>query len=169
MKKPAQLRAALKAALSPRHPLATDPDFLQLVITELHPACTAAPGRSFENRYQLELTFLGFSGDVLEIQIPMMVWLERWQPDLLTSPEAAAAGIRITAIPHDDDTSDIMIVLKMSEKIAFRPREGGGYDVGYAEEPVPFTLDDEDAAPLHAVYMDGALILHCEAHPDEGV
>mgnify|MGYP003578146973 CR=1 FL=1 len=169
MKKPNSLRAALKAALDPRHALATDPDNLQLVITELHPACSAAPGRSFENRYKLELTFLGFAGDVLEIQIPLMVWLERWQSELLASPEASAAGIQITAIPHTDDTSDIMIVLKLSERVAFRPRPGGGYDVAYAEEPMPFALDDVDAEPLHAVYLDGAQILHCEAHPAAGV
>lgn len=168
MKKPDLLRAALKAALDPRHALATDPDNLQIVITEGHPACSGGPGRSFEMRYQLELTFLAFAGDFLEIQVPLMVWLERWQPDLLTSPQASAAGIRITAIPHADDTSDVMITLKLSERVAFKPRPGGGFDIGYAPEPTPFVLDDPDAEPLHAVYLDGAPIVHCAAHPDAG-
>lgn len=170
MNKPKSLRAAWAEALGARHAAtSTDPDALQIVITNCTPACILAPGQSFELRYDLDVTFIDFGGDVLEVIIPMMNWLQRWQSDALATPEAAAAAVRITAIPLADDVTDIHIVLKLSERVAFRPRPGGGYDIGYSEEPLPLLLQDLDAEPLHSVWLNGVEILHCEAHPDLGV
>ncbi|RYG19125.1 MAG: phage tail protein [Caulobacteraceae bacterium] len=168
--KPASFRAALVEALGPRHAAtSTDPDKLQIVIMNCSPACNLAPGKSFEIRYELDITLIDFAGEELEVIVPMMIWLQRWQSDLLASEEAAAAGIRITAIPLADKVTDLHIVLKLSERIAFKEREGGGYDIGYAEEPEPFLFEQAEAAPLHSVWLDGEEIFHCAAHPNLGV
>lgn len=169
MNKPASFRAALVEALGSRHAAtSTDPDDLQIVITNCSPACNLAPGTSFELRYELDVTLINFAGEELEVIIPMMKWLQRWQSDLLASPEAAAAGIRITAIPLADRVTDLHIVLKLSERVAFKERPGGGYDIGYAEEPEPFLFEQAEAEPLHSVWLNGEEIFHCAAHPDLG-
>lgn len=164
MKKPPLLRAALTAALDPRHHLSADPTRLLMVASNATIHATGAPGSGFEYRYTLELTFLDFVGDPTEISVPLLLWIERYQHQLLASPEAAARGLVMTFELLEADKFDAHIAIQLTETVRFAPRGDGGHDLVYPEEPVPMAF--EDGPPLHIIYLDGNPIARCQAHPD---
>ncbi|MBO9500760.1 phage tail protein [Brevundimonas sp. A19_0] len=164
MKKPNSLRAYLSESLDPRHGLKTDPYRLHMVATDLGIFASARPGQAFEYRYTLELALLDFAGDPAEITVPLMLWIQRWQHDLISSPEATARGINLTVEMLSPDKVDVHIDLKLTESYRIEARPGGGHDVVYLEPPAPLAF--ADGPPLHIVYLDGAVIARCEAHPE---
>lgn len=118
-----------------------------------------SPDRAFEYRYTLSMGVFDCAWSFDEIMIPLLVWVERWQPDLL-SLSAGAGGIEWEVEPLDDAKSDILIRLPLTETISLKARPDGGHDLTRPEEPVPFAL--EPAAPLHRVYLGGELIVRCD-------
>lgn len=166
MKKLHGLRAALTASMDRKHGL-DDWSRLQVIASNLTLVATGRPGSSFQHAYTIELHFPGFTGDPIEISVPLLIWIQRHQPDLLTSREAAERGIDATFVPLDAQSYDVHIAVQVAENVRFTPRPGGGHDVEYLDEPAPMFL--ETGTPLHAVYLDGELIVHCEAHPGAGL
>lgn len=164
MKKPHTLRAALVEALDARHGLRTDPYRLQMAATKLGLFASARPGQAFEYRYTLEIAMLDFAGDPAEVSVPLLLWIQRWQHDLISSPEATARGMDLTFELLDEDKYDIHIDLRLTEAYRFEPRAGGGHDLVYLEPPEPLAM--EDGPPLHIVYLDDAVIARCEEHPE---
>ena len=166
MKKLHSLRSALTAAMDKRHGL-DDWSRLQVMASNLNLVASARPGSAFQQAYTIELHFPGFSGDPIEISVPLLLWVQRHQHDLLSAPEASERGIDATFIPLNAESYDVHIAIQVTENVRFTPRPDGGHDVVYLDEPMPMAL--EDGPPLHAVYLDGELILHCEAHPGAGL
>tara|TARA_R110002167_G_scaffold12963_5_gene54868 strand:- start:2457 stop:2960 length:504 start_codon:yes stop_codon:yes gene_type:complete len=167
LKKPPSLRAALTAALDPKHHISKNPDRLLMVATNAVTLASGRPGSGFEYRYTLELTFLDFAGDPAEITIPLLLWIQRYQHQMLASPDATTAGMNMTFELLDAGKYDAHVALQLTEAVRYAPRDGGGYDVVFIDTPVPMAF--EDGEPLHAVFLDGEQILHCAAHPDLGV
>ena len=166
MKKPLSLRQALTAALDAKHFISQNQGSLLMVATDATMMASGRPGAGFQYVYTLQISLLDFAGDPTEVTIPLLLWLERYQHELLASPEAAAQGIRITFEFLDDSKYDIHVDLKLTEAVAFTPREGGGHDAVFRDEPLPMAL--EQGSPLHAIFLNGELLLHCTAHPDLG-
>lgn len=167
MKKPESLLAALVAALDPLHHVKGDTSRLQMIMSNVRPEASGRPGSGFQLAYTVEIHMPDFNGDPLEVVIPMMSWIERWQHDLIANPEKAAKAIDMTFVRLDDRRYDLHAAVDLTEMISFAPRPGGGHDVVACEEPLPMAL--ETAEPLHAVFLDDQLIMHCSAHPGAGV
>lgn len=166
MKKPLSLRQALTDALDPKHFISKNQGALLMVATDATMQASGRPGAGFQYVYTLQISLLDFAGDPTEVTIPLMLWIERYQHELLSGPEAAAQGIRMTFEFLDDSKYDIHLDLKLTEAVSFVPRNDGGHDVVFRDEPVPMAL--EEGPILHAVYLDGELLVHCTAHPDLG-
>lgn len=164
MRKPPSLRAALTAALDPKHHLSKDPSRLLMVATNARTLASGRPGSGFEYQYTLELTFLDFVGDPTEITVPLLIWIQRYQHQMLATPDAVKTGMNMTFELLDNDKFDAHVELQLTEAVRFVPRPGGGHDVVFLDEPLPMAL--QDGPPLHALYLDGELLLHCTAHPD---
>ncbi len=156
MKKPPNLRAALIAALDPKHHISKDPSRLLMVATNARTLASGRPGAGFEYQYTLELTFLDFVGNPTEFTVPLLLWIQRYQHQMLASPEAAAQGMNMTFELLDNDKYDAHVQLQLTEAVRYVPREGGGHDVVFLDEPVPMAF--ETGEPLH-----------CAAHPDAGL
>lgn len=167
MRKPASLLAALVDALDARHHIRGDSSRLQMVLSNVTPQATNGPGTGFQLAYTVEVSMPDFNGEPIEVVIPTLIWIERWQNDLLANPEAAARAIDMTFVRLNDRRYDLHFALQLTEAVRYVPRPGGGHDAVYIEEPLPMSL--EEGPPLHAVYLDGELILHCEAHPGAGL
>lgn len=167
MKKPLSLRDALVAALDGAHHIKGDTTRLQMVMTNVRTLTSGRPGGGFQYAYTLEIHMPGFNGDPTEITVPLLVWIERYQNQLLTIQAAEDRGLDMTFVLLDDSRYDVHIALELTENIRFEPRPAGGHDVVFLPEPLPMAL--EQGRPLHAVYLHDQLILHCEAHPDLGV
>lgn len=164
MNKPASLRAALTEALDPRHHIRRNPDRLLMTITGLRTLATGAPGHGFEYDYTLEIDLLDFAGDPTEVTVPLLLWVSRYQHQMLATADATTKGMNLTALMLDGGKVDIHIALKLTEHVRYVPREDGGHDVVYRDEPMPMAL--ETGAPLHALFLNGELIARCTAHPD---
>lgn len=164
MNKPRSLHNALTAALDARHHLSARPADFHMKIVNLSPQASGRLGSGFVYKYTLALGLLDFAGDTSEVTVPLMRWIERWQHNLLNDPQAFNMEVDFLA----DKLVDILIRLDLTETVRFQPRpDGSGVDLHFAEEPLPMAL--EEAAPLHAVYLDDELIAHCDAHPGAGV
>ncbi len=114
--------------------------------------------RAFEYKYTLVMGIFDCAWSFDEIMIPLLIWIERWQPDLLTLT-AAKGGLAWEVEELDDAKSDILIRIPISETISLKLREDGGHDLTRPEEPVPFAL--EPSVPLHRVWLDDQIIAAC--------
>lgn len=167
MKKPHSLRAALTAALDARHFISQNPHRLLMAATNAVTLASGRPGSGFEYRYTLELTLLDFAGDPVEITVPLLQWIQRWQHQMLAGPEAVSQGMNMTFEMLDNDKYDVHIALQLTEAVRYASRPDGGHDVVFMNPPIPLAF--ESGEPLHAIYLNGELLLHCAAHPDLGL
>jgi len=114
--------------------------------------------RAFEYKYTLVMGIFDCAWSLDEIMIPLLIWIERWQPELL-GLTAEAGGVQWEVEELEDAKSDILVRIPLSETIAFKLREDGGHDLTRPEEPVPFAL--EAGTPLHRVWLGDQLIAAC--------
>lgn len=168
MKKPESLLATLADALDPRHHVKGDTARLQMVLSNVSPQTDARPGSGFSLSYTVEINMPDFNGNPIEVIVPMLRWLERWQHDLVANGDKAAKAIDMTCIRLDAGRYDLHAAVNLTEDFRFVARpDGSGQDVVSVDPPVPMAL--VSGPPLHAVFLDDALIVHCTAHPDEAV
>lgn len=164
MRKLESLRKHMMAALAHRG-LKDNPADLHFAIPSGSTIAQNRGGsdRGFEYRYTLSMGIFDCAWSFDEIILPLMIWVERWQPELL-SLAAGAGGIAWEVDQLDDGKSDILVKIPITETVFLKIRPDGGHDLTRPEEPVPFAL--EPATPLHRVYLDGELIVAC-AHEVE--
>lgn len=168
MKKPESLLACLTDALDAKHHVKGDTSRLQMVISNLSPQADARPGSGFSLSYTLEINLPDFKGNPIEVIIPLLQWLERWQHDLIASADKAAKAIDMTCVRLDANRYDLHAAVNLTEDFGYVARpDGAGHDLVALEPPRPMAL--ERGAPLHAVFLDDALVVHCAAHPGEAV
>lgn len=165
MKKPESLLAALVDALDARHHISGDTSRLQMVISNCRPEVSGRPGAGFQLAYTTEIHMPDFNGSPLEVIVPMLKWIERWQYDLIANPAKADRAIDMTFVKLDDTRYDLHAAVELREVFRYEVRPDGAHDVVPIEEPPPMAL--ATAAPLHAVWHDDQLILHCDSHPDQ--
>lgn len=120
--------------------------------------------RAFEYRYTLAMGIFDCAWSLDEILLPLLIWVERWQPDLL-GLTAEAGGIAWEVEQLDDAKADILVRIPLTETVSLSMRPDGGHDLSRPEEPIPFAL--EPATPLHRVYLGDELIVRCEHIVDE--
>ncbi len=167
MRKPPSLRAALVAALDAKHRYSERPADLHMVMQDATPVADGRPGLAYVWHYTLAIGFLDFTGSPDEIAVPILTWLQRWQHDAFATADKLKNAFSMDVEFMADDVVDVMVRLKLSEVVTLVPRPGGGADLTRPDEPMPFALIE--GVPLHAVYLDDQLILHCDAHPDAGL
>lgn len=162
MRKLESLKTHMMAALAHRG-ARDNPADLHFAIPSGSLIAQGRAGLAFEYRYTLVMGVLDCAYSIDEITIPLMLWVARWQPELL-SLTAGAGGVDWEVELLDEGKADIMVRIPITETLSLTPREGGGYDLVRREEPVPFALETPE--PLHQVYLDDELFVSCSAHPD---
>lgn len=163
MRKLQSLKEHMTAALQHRG-AASNPADLYFHIPQGSLQATQRVGLGFGYSYTLVLTVLDFAHSVDEIMIPLLLWVQRWQPELL-APGASGVPFEVEDL-DDGGKVDVMIRIPVSETVKLVQRPGGGFDLSRPEEPLPFAM--ETGEPLHAVYLDGEQIARCSLHPDKG-
>lgn len=114
MNKPANLRAAIEAALPY---LISEPDRLVMFIEGGQIA--AGLGRpSFEYRYTLTIGLLDFNQHPDTVMIPLLQWIRVNEPSLLQNPDKAKAAITFDAEILNHDSYDLKLQLKLSERVS---------------------------------------------------
>lgn len=89
---------------------------------------------SFSYSYSLKVTFLDFAGDPDSIIVPILAWIEKEQPQLLT--RADSQPFSFAAEPIDTEKFEIDVSIDLTENVLVIPRaDGSGYDVDHPPEP----------------------------------
>lgn len=150
MQKLKSLRDALMRAV-PK--LKTNPDMLRLYVESGHNVATLATSLSFQKVYDLRVVIVDFTGDLDLIFVPVQAWLREHQPDIMTTAQGREKGFTYQVDVNSDDSLDIGITLRLTERTLVREADGALH-VSYALEPplpVPVTRPME-------LYINGELV-----------
>lgn len=132
MNKPNSLRDHLLAA-DPT--LAQNPERLLVFIDEGNIRATAAPGLSFEWLYTLNIIITDYAGHPDNIAIPLLAWLRRNQPDLLTNIEKGKDAIGFEADILGNDKVDLSITMPLTERVIVKRLPDESLEVTHPPEP----------------------------------
>lgn len=157
--KPDSLKQALTTALDGEHHISDNPDRLQIEILEGTVHALATPGFGFRYAYEIAVGVLDFSGELNEIMIPLLLWLERWEPEYLLSHAQAQRGIRFERQPLNDEAANIMFSLKLTETVGFELREDGGFNAVHRRSPP--IANTGPAAPFSRLFANGVEVGQC--------
>lgn len=134
MKKPISLRAHLEQWLPN---LKKHPDKLHVLIEKGRVSTKAGVSASFEYHYTLQLLITDFAESVDTLVVPIMVWAQTHQPDLIHAIDKQSKAITFVAEVIDHDMIDIEISLELSERVLVRPRQTGYECEHIGEPPMP--------------------------------
>ncbi len=132
MNKPNSLREHLLAADAT---LAQNPERLLVFIDEGNIRATAAPGLSFEWLFTLNIIITDYAGHPDNIAIPLLAWLRRNQPDLLTNIEKGKDAIGFEADILGNDKVDLSITLPLTERVIVKRLPDDSLEVTHPPEP----------------------------------
>lgn len=133
MLKPKQLRQALTESVQV---LQRSPESLNMFIDNGRIVSTFAGSLSFEYQYQLNLavTLTDDDGALDLLTVPLLAWLRENQPDIMATEEKRRSGFTFKADRVSDTTTDISIVLQLTERVIVK-EEGGQLHVNHVGEP----------------------------------
>lgn len=141
MNKPDSLRAHL---LDNVPDLKQNPDRLLIFIDNGKIRCTAAATLSFEYGYQLQIILTDFAGHPDSVMLPLLGWVRVHQSELLANLDKSAEGIAFEADVVDQSKVDMSITLALTERVAVKQRDDGGFDLNHLPEP-QYNVYDENA------------------------
>lgn len=131
MRKADSLRKWLTAFLPD---LKTHPDRLQIYVDGGEPRIRKSRTLSFSYAYTLKVGIWQFAGDADRIMVPMLAWIEKEQPQLLSRADSVPFTFEAELL--DSEVSDIEISIDLTENVLVLPRaDGSGYDIEHPPEP----------------------------------
>ncbi|WP_111809551.1 phage tail protein [Aeromonas allosaccharophila] len=131
MEKPKQIREVLTRCV--QH-LNTNPDKLHIFIAPGNIESTGARSLSFEWQYPLTIGIEDFAGHPDQIMVPLLAWLRQHQPELMTNDEQRKDGITFEAEYLANDLMDLIITVKLTERVKVWQNELG---IGWEHLPEP--------------------------------
>lgn len=133
MKKPAELRQAVKAAIPA---LANDPDKLLVFADEGRVLSHGTSLLSFEYRYTLNLILTDMTGSADEVMLAVMTWAQVNQPELLAvNDERNNVTFEVDQVTHD--TYDLSLKLPLSEAVRVTVDQDGRRVIEHVDEEAP--------------------------------
>ncbi|MBC3489907.1 phage tail protein [Pseudomonas taiwanensis] len=132
MNKPNSLREHLLTAVAG---LKKNPDRLLIFIDAGSVRCTAVTGLSFEYTYTLQVILTDFAGHPDSVFIPVLEWLRRQQPELLTNLDRGKDAIAFEADILDGGKVDMSLSLPLTERVIVKRQDDGTLDVTHPDEP----------------------------------
>lgn len=132
MRKPAELRAAITAAVPD---LKRNPEKLHLFVEEGRVVATGARTISFEYQYTLSLLVTDFAASADTITVPVLAWLRENQSDLFHNPDRRSDGFKFETDLLNHDCVDLLMRLPLSERVIVKVVDGR-YVITHASEPV---------------------------------
>lgn len=131
MEKPASLRAAIAAAIPE---LAQNPDKLTMWVIEGQVKANKST-LGHELQYRLNINITDFSGSLNRLNVAVINWLQAHQPDILHPSASRPDGYVFEADILNNHSTDIAIVLRLTEGILARIDDSGQIHISYRAEP----------------------------------
>lgn len=114
MKKPQSLRNFIAGSIPE---LQTDPQRLKMFVESGNIVARGGETLSFEYRFTVRLIMLDYAGSLDLFAIPILAWLNTYQPDLLQNKDKAAKGLRFDVEVLANDKVDLVIEVDLSEAV----------------------------------------------------
>ena len=114
MKKPQSLRNFIAGAIPE---LQIDPQRLKMFVESGNIVARSGETLSFEYRFTVRLIVLDYAGSLDLFAIPMLAWLNTYQPDLLQNKDKAAKGLRFDVEVLANDKVDLVIEVDLTEAV----------------------------------------------------
>ncbi|PHI29242.1 phage tail protein [Budvicia aquatica] len=118
------------------------PENLHVFIKDGKVISTLGPSLSFEYQYVMNILITDYSGDANLLIVPILYWLRKNQPDILT---AESDGIRFEVDFLNHQQQDIDISLRLTERVIASMKDGAIFIQNIPEPPPP--INDEWAMP----------------------
>jgi len=147
--------------------LVKNPERLFLAIDEGH-VRPVNGGPSYRWIAKVTVTLLEMPAkDLLGLNLALLTWAARFQPDLMRAPQAETA-FAFNVEMLDREICDVSFQLQLDQLVSVIPRTGGGLDVIERDEPDPDPgfahLDGfKPAATLQRLYVGDDLVLELPA------
>lgn len=151
MKKPADLRAHLTLWVPD---LAKNPEKLHVFIEKGRISTRLGGGLGFEYNFTVQLLVTDFAESADCLIVPLLVWLQTNQPDLLQDTERRQRAIAFEAEIIDHGKIDIALSLDLSERVLVKPALNS-YECEHLGEP---QLPDLSGPTGWEIYLKGELI-----------
>lgn len=135
MNKARLLRTALVSALPE---LANDPSRLALWVEKGSGHARQTETRHFSFEYELNVLVREMTSDIATLALALFDWLRVQQPDLLAH---RATGFEFDADILDNGSADVLIRLRLVDRVTVSPGPDGGTLLNYLAEPDPL-FDD---------------------------
>ncbi|CDL79818.1 phage tail protein [Xenorhabdus cabanillasii] len=135
MNKPTQLRAELTAKIPY---LRENPEYLHLFVEDGAVLATLAPSLSYEYEYTLNLIIEAYPGDQNILMAVVSHWLREHQPDSFANPDNRRSGFTFDVNFLNNDTADISIDLKLTERVQVTTENGTSTVTAIPEPANPF-------------------------------
>lgn len=156
MKKPTELRAHLTQWVPD---LDANPDKLHIFIERGAIATKLGAGLGYQYAYSVQIIITDFAEPADVLMVPLLVWLQTNQPDLLQDTVRRDKAIAFEAEIIDHDKIDIAITLDLTERVLVTAVLGG-YQCTHLGEP---QLPDETGPHPWQAYLKGELIAESNA------
>jgi hypothetical protein len=130
MKKPKSLSKLLVATVPA---IAAKPDMLNMWVEEGSVRSRLGPSLSFEQVYTLSILITAFAGNTVDVFVPLLAWIDEFQPDLLAGNDPDAFRYDVELI--DGDKADLDIRMKLTERVRVTAKPGGGWEAETLDEP----------------------------------
>lgn len=151
MKKAGELRAHLQKWVPE---LKKDPKQLTATIPKGSISCRLGASLSYEYSYELQLLVTDYTRSADTLMVPLLVWIEQNQPDLLQDEKKREQAISFEAEVIDDERTDILIKLNLTERVLVSSSPQG-FDCRHLGEPA---LPDFSGPTSWALYLNGDLL-----------
>ncbi|WP_406705254.1 phage tail protein [Sodalis sp.] len=110
------------------------PEGMEVYVTRGKVIATGTAAISFLYEYELNVLVLGYPGDLDGVTLPLLAWAGRHQPDLLFNPDRHRDGIAFDVDILDDDTVDVLFVIKATERVRVS-NDAGQQVIEHLDEP----------------------------------
>ncbi|PHM65681.1 tail protein [Xenorhabdus stockiae] len=135
MNKPHLLRAELTGKIPY---LRDNPEYLHLFVEDGAVMATLAPSLSYEYEYTLNLIIEAYPGDQNILMAVVGHWLREHQPDIFANPDNRRSGFTFDVNILNDQTADISIDLKLTERVRVSTEDGISTVTAIPEPVNPF-------------------------------
>ncbi|KAA1194724.1 phage tail protein [Photorhabdus heterorhabditis] len=109
---------ALRKVLTEKIPYLRDnPEYLHLFVEDGTVLATMALSLSYEYEYTLNLIIEAYPDDQNVLMAVIGHWIREHQPDIFAHPDNRRSGFTFDVNILNDDTADISIDLKLTERI----------------------------------------------------
>lgn len=103
----------------------TNPDKLHIFVDDGNVTATAATSLSYEYEYRVNLIITDYDQPIDYLMVPIISWMYINQQEFMANPELRKGAIQFEVEALNNNTSDVSIELKLTERVIVKKGDKG--------------------------------------------